>query len=493
MITETDLARSVTAGSEWVGNRDLPDCIGWADFVHSPGTVGREINRRLGRGIECARVHPFPLPKGYGPANRTMAVADPLDEVLYRTIVAGFAEDIESSLGPEVKSYRLSSGGTAWTYRDHRYGHGVRRREARAWFRDAAVVGIGTLDVRSYYPSIRAEALVLVLSRLGARESDLRDLQTVLESWQGDWGVRGVPIGPEASGLLGNAMLMSVDQGLRDRGVRFSRYSDDYWIELTSAVSFGNVVETVSEELDRLGLALNPDKVRELAGEDVVLEALTDSVLDDLALRLKGGRRSGLNAAIRILEAEVEKEVPKEARVRYCLAVLKNAGIPIALRHARGNPRLMRIDPRGWGRYVREMARRGEADLDWLVEVSSGAPTPDGAAVQLHMLLACASVRLPGRLAEYLEPLALEPHGTWVPIRCAAAEAWGASERARLGRIVEATMNVGDFQHKRALTLTMRRFSDSPRRRAALKKIGVTSPASESTLAWISAGAPNAA
>jgi hypothetical protein len=104
--------------------------------------------------------------------------------------------------------------------RDYRYAAGQRMSELRERVLAPDFRGLGTLDVRNYYPSIDAAGLGEQLVAAGTDAAVAAAIVGYLRSWQRLWGVRGVPIGPEASGLLGNVFLRPVDQALRAGGVR---------------------------------------------------------------------------------------------------------------------------------------------------------------------------------------------------------------------------------------------------------------------------------
>lgn len=490
-ISGVDVKATVHAGAPWVTSRDLPDPVGWADLGHDPDLTAALINERRGRGITVSAAHAFPLPKGLGSANRRLTSVDALDEVAYRVLTGRLAQHVDSALGGEVLSYRLERGGAGWKVGDFRYGVAARRNRLRDASKIAAFPGMGTLDVHDYYPSIQIDPLRLVLQKVGVNPELADPLLNMLHCWQTEWGVRGVPVGPESSGLLGNVMLIPVDEVVARACDLFTRYTDDYLVRIGSA-EFPSLVGAVSDELETLSLRLNDAKVRHFPSPLDAGQRLFDPEIEDLALALRDQGGRGVERVREAFEREALSEAPSETRFRWCLNVLSNRGDPFALRFVQNAPTLARIDPKGVGAYLSRLVIDKNVDLEWLVAVAVEEVTPGSAAVQLHALFACAKARISKALAGPLEALALHP-GDWVPLRCAVVEAWAASEAGKLGLAIEAATGVGTPQHRRALVLSMRKWPESRRRNAGLSKLRAVAPEALPAIEWIAAGCPRAA
>jgi hypothetical protein len=117
-------------------------------------------------------------------------------------------------------------------------------------------------DVRACYPSIGPETL----RRSLGPSADV--VVRLLERF-GDGGVRGLPVGPDASAVLANAILGRLDLALRRPGVRHLRWVDDVvlWGGRADVVrALARAHRTASE----LGLELNPTKTAILADRDQV-------------------------------------------------------------------------------------------------------------------------------------------------------------------------------------------------------------------------------
>jgi hypothetical protein len=76
----------------------------------------------------------------------------------------------------------------------------------------------------------------------------------------------------------------------------------------------------------------------------------------------------------------------------------------------------------------------------------------------------------------------------WVPLRCAAAEAWGNADGYKPTVAADAALGIGDPQQRRALVLSMRHGEDSPTRGRALKKLELAVPETRPAVQWIRDG-----
>ena len=177
----------------------------------STGPAGR--SDRLG-------VRSVPVPKPGG-GTRWLTVLDPVDQTEYRAAVRPLAGRIERSLGPEVLAIRASSRGEPWTPAPWGPARGSWRRSVRRAIGEATRgTTFAVADVRDCYGSISPETLAELLG------PDAADAIAVLRRFR-EHGVRGLPIGPEPSAVLANAVLSRLDDAIRSSGVSHLRWVDD--------------------------------------------------------------------------------------------------------------------------------------------------------------------------------------------------------------------------------------------------------------------------
>jgi hypothetical protein len=181
---------------------------------------------------------------------RRLTVLDPAAERRYRDAVATVAGLVERSLGPGVFAERLADVRTLRA-RDHRGQRGRFRREVRR-------LGAGTaLDVAACYASIGPGAVERALLLAGAHPAQVGRIVRVLEGFARA-GLAGLPVGPPASAVLANAVLVQVDRSLDATGVRWARWVDDVVV----AAGPERAVETFAAALAPWGLSPNAAKTR---------------------------------------------------------------------------------------------------------------------------------------------------------------------------------------------------------------------------------------
>ena len=82
----------------------------------------------------------------------------------------------------------------------------------------------------------------------------------------------GVPQGGPLSPLLANVMLDDLDEELERRGLRFSRYADDFLIFVRSQRAAQRVLSSISRFIEgRLRLRINPNKSKAARLQRVLL------------------------------------------------------------------------------------------------------------------------------------------------------------------------------------------------------------------------------
>lgn len=236
--------RAIRAASEF---DDLPDFVALQDYESQAETATPIVNARFGRdGPGRASSMPYPKPGSEGV--RQLVVMDPADQIAYRWAVGQLVDKIDKATGREVLSSRLDSGPPGWMLKSPRKQAGKRRDRLRARINARDFGGFGRTDVRSYYGSVNLSTLESALVHVGATERQASRVIALLAVWANRDGVRGLPIGPQASAPLGNVYLLPLDRLLRATEIKWTRYTDDLdlfvaseaeWEFVTAAITAG--------------------------------------------------------------------------------------------------------------------------------------------------------------------------------------------------------------------------------------------------------------
>jgi len=424
---------------------------------------------------------------------RTLLVPHPYDELWYRALVGQVATTVDMRLGPEVLSYRLQTLGPGWQCLDYRYGMSHKRDEIRSFVAGSDFGALGLMDVKDYYPGVKSDTLADELNGLGCRDGDVEAVCRWLGAWQEYWAVLGIPVGPEASGILGNAALASIDRRLRAEGFRFRRYTDDYTFFLQDAASWDGVFMLMKDQLSRLGLTLNPEKVKCVLTRKRALKEGLNLDIERIKLLAARGDERAPSECLSLLAREAEAPHPNSNALRYCLGFLGRDGRPEGLFHLRKRIELLQLAPRKWGQYLTTLRERGLIDAEELVDLGLRDESPKTALGRSHVLLAARGARMGRSDGMRLEGLVLQSQPSApIPIRCVAVELWSRSDRWKPSRAEELVWNLGDSHLRRALVLTLK-SAEGKKQRRILERLRVGAPHLQVSIDWVANGCPKAA
>lgn len=230
----------------------------------SPGvdreTLDRELPRHLLTLTEALRdgsyrpdrLRQFPVRKGDG-GRRTISAQYLRDKLAQRLLLQVVEPRVEPRLHPESFGYRPGRGVPHAMTR-------VRERIATGlpWLVDA--------DIRSFFDSVPHRGLRRAFARF---ESD-RELRRLVDGWLAVDAHpasmlgrrRGVPQGTILSPLLCNLFLDELDRYWQRTGIPFVRYADDFLLFAPDQRRAERALAGTRRRLERMGLALHPDKTR---------------------------------------------------------------------------------------------------------------------------------------------------------------------------------------------------------------------------------------
>ena len=211
--------------------------------------------------------HPRPrfelraVPKPGG-GQRWLADLDRPTDRRYRVAVAPVVARIERSLDPGVLANRVGPGG--------RLRPCCRAR--RAWWRALGRATTGphtviTSDVAACYDSIGADAVGEALATIGAPEARTRAIHRQLMAVRRE-GLRGLPVGPDASAILANAVLAAGDRAVRHAGGGILRWVDDVAIIGPDRRTAVRAFDAWVVALRHAGLAPHDGKTHMLCSDD---------------------------------------------------------------------------------------------------------------------------------------------------------------------------------------------------------------------------------
>jgi len=412
----------------------------------------------------------------------------PCDDLLLRIVVGRVALAVEAALGPDVFSYRLASDPPAWSVRVARVAFGRRRERARELFAAAGCNAMGVADLRNYYPSVEPETVVDALHRAGSPQGAVTLIGDLLRGLEHVGAPRGLPIGPEASGVLGNIVLRGLDEVISREVRGHIRYTDDSWLFLGAETEWPEVLDVYATSVSGIGLEVNTSKVEvhpkgSEAAEHIIQHGRI-AYLTSPVSRYRPPQRAAAE-----LREELQRDKPDLTLVKFHLGSLRTAQSPLGLPILHEQPQLLQETPLSVGHYLSAVVghRRNRQDLDrdWLVEEATARPTARSAAGQLHLCRVASQIRLGKEHGNRLLCLATDSSlRRHAPLQAWAAKAWGSSEAHSPGRAVEYACHVGDFSVRRAFTLTVPPDASTRSKRSCWhRKLRSVEPDLEPTLA----------
>lgn len=181
----------------------------------------------------------------------------------YVSLVAAVAPDVESACSGAVAANRVAEASVSPPVLRLRPWHREREAFRRALARlcdEARCVAVA--DVRACYRSISPRVVHASLLEASCRPGPTVAIAAFLRRLDQHLGVRGLPVGPEPSAVLANAVLGRIDRALAGAGLHHLRWVDDVVIAADGLSAAREALDLLRASLRGLGLELNEAKTR---------------------------------------------------------------------------------------------------------------------------------------------------------------------------------------------------------------------------------------
>lgn len=195
---------------------------------------------------------------------RFITQLDPLDFVVFASVIKEIANDIESRRIPvnekRVFSYRVDIDNNGQLF-----GRAVGYRDFLSQCNEILANNPGysyvaTTDIADFYSRIYIHRLKNALNSATTRASHVGTIMNLLSGWNGT-ETFGIPVGNAPSRLLAEITLSDVDEALLANGIEYIRYNDDYRIFATDYTEAYRHIAFLADILYRNhGLSLQPQK-----------------------------------------------------------------------------------------------------------------------------------------------------------------------------------------------------------------------------------------
>lgn len=238
------------------------------DLLDNPrflSSISSETKKRInGNSLQSLKIQPIQhvlYPKKEPFDFRRAALMQPLDTITYLSLVLSVTDALEQCR-PSLRSKRVFS------YRFHankgylfnpNYHYTAFNAHVQETIKSSRVSVLVRCDISNFYDRINLHRLESTLLSLGLDKSRITLLNQLLLFWaQRD--SYGIPIGGNASRILAEAALISVDDFLKSNDVRYSRFVDDFRFFAPDAKTAHAWLALLTERLYLEGLTINPSK-----------------------------------------------------------------------------------------------------------------------------------------------------------------------------------------------------------------------------------------
>jgi len=182
---------------------------------------------------------------------RKAGLLHPFDFILYTSLVLALRDSIAHSRLPSnrVFSYRTEGLPSNRLYGDTPSWKDF-RTASTTWASENPRGFVGLTDIADFYPRIYQHRLVNALDAATppATRAYVRALEKMLFRFA-ERTSYGIPVGPPASRLLGEAVLIDVDSTLVSFGIDFIRYVDDFVIFADTSTNAEYGIRVLGETL----------------------------------------------------------------------------------------------------------------------------------------------------------------------------------------------------------------------------------------------------
>lgn len=200
---------------------------------------------------------------------RIVHLLHPDDLILYTALVLLIKDDLErariSRRARRVFSYRVKARQPNRLY-DARGAYAAYLKELSRKAAKAEVKFVATADIADFYPRIYQHRLenIITANAPNQRTNEIaRVLVRKLIAKLMDTNSYGIPVGPHASRVLGEGILIDIDAHLQSQGVDYVRWVDDYHIFARSEyVAQSTLFELAERLFVNHGLTLQSSKTR---------------------------------------------------------------------------------------------------------------------------------------------------------------------------------------------------------------------------------------
>lgn len=416
-FNHTEIRENILAVTDWSKEFELPDIIDFADYATNSAAVANDLQSRVGAlEEEPGLLLPFPYPKSAS-ALRCLHVAAPEELIVLRTAAGRVIRLTDALLSPKVFSSRLDQKASCWRFRPWNKANrefisrGLSLLDGR---RNSAMY---RTDIEAYYPSIDVKRVRRLLKNWQCFTPAADFIFNIYKKWQSRDRLQGLPIGPEASGVLGNIFLRPIDTLLEAHRYEHLRWCDDILIFGRTISNCAGSIGLVDNELSKLGVSRSITKTHPFDNVSDARRNLSDYWLNSLSNVIHVDNDVGREAIRGAYDSKIKGNPEVEGRrFRWVLRTLKNKNDPYACASLARDPSLMNVDPKESGEYMAMVGLRDSVCVNGIMDRISKPAQDLFDALNLHLLKALKGRRFGQAEAKEFKRIATDSSRRW-PVR----------------------------------------------------------------------------
>lgn len=263
----------------------VPDVLRFEDIKHAKEAVIGQAAHRLKSGGPFDPPHPIDVQKTPF-LTRAATHLTFTDRLCLHGVVAAFADTVEQRLQQLDQAQGCTIVFSARRAHDPKFflekgtDHWVLWKAAIEDAIDDGYEWMVKSDITTYFDAIQHRILLQDLSKMAVHRDALTLLRDMLNSWSAVPGL-GIPQGPDAARVLGNAYLIPVDEEMVTGPCRYLRFMDDIRIMGRTEDEALRGLTTFEKACRTRGLVLADHKTDLLQGDDARKD-LQDADLDEI-------------------------------------------------------------------------------------------------------------------------------------------------------------------------------------------------------------------
>jgi hypothetical protein len=337
-------------------------------------------------------------------------------------------------------------------------------------------------DIENYYPSVDLERVHSLFQDAGCLPAAFLVLK-IYRQWQQRGEVEGLPVGPEASGVIGNFFLHPVDKLLEANGHEHLRWCDDILTFGPTISRCQDSIAFIDEALLDLRLKRSVQKTQSFDNVYDARANLKDSLIASLtdfqALDRDFSReaiRTAYDSRIRA-QPDVEKR-----RFNYIVGRLLKHHDSYGCKSLVSDPELMNINPKLSGVYLGAAGLKDTPVIEAMMDRLSKPQEDRFDALDLHLLRALQRGRFGDAEAKTFRAIATNSARRW-PIRVYGWAAYSNTTQ-HYREVAEAAREETIPQLRRGMITNLKGRA----RRPFLEHVQTNFPECRYTVKWLQAG-----